>query len=323
MTRVSDKSSSTAVEHALNKTKLKLEDLQIKGSSLKRLTKPSDDPIGNIYLLQTRTEKVTLDQFVRNANMAVTMLEFTENSVDELSQLIMKAKEMAIAQSSDIYNSELRKGVAKEVGQMVQQAISIGNRRMGSRYIFGGYKTDTPPFASNGEYKGDNHSSYIEVMKDFFVPVNFPGSQVFHIPNKTESESPAFSIDSALNNTEKAEKSESPKSLDGIITQLQLFNQALITNDTEAIQSLLNRFDSALDHLVIVRTQIGSNINTIKNAENIIENENMANAKQKSQIEDADLAEIYSDLAKQQNILKAVYKTSSSLLDEGLIRFLK
>lgn len=322
MSRVSDKSSSTAVEHAMNKTKSKMEDLQLKGSSLKRMTKPSDDPVGNLRLLEMRSDKVNLDQYARNSNLAVTMLEFTENSVQELADLLMKSKEMAIAQSSDIYNAELRKSVAKEVAQMYQQAISIGNRRMGNRYIFGGYKSDIPPFSQDGKYLGDTNSSFLEVMKDFFVPTNAPGSEVFFLPPEQGKEKiTAYSLESALKGSPDQSKEEI--SSDGLLSQLRLFYEALMTNNTDSIQGLLNRFDSSLDRLTIVRTQIGSYINTIRNSENILDNQNLLNAKQKSQIEDADLAEIYSDISKQQNVMKAVYKTSAQLLDEGLLKFIR
>ncbi len=40
MTRVSEQSSFHAINHAVNKTKSKLEDLQIKGSNLKENSKP-------------------------------------------------------------------------------------------------------------------------------------------------------------------------------------------------------------------------------------------------------------------------------------------
>ncbi len=52
MSRVSENSSIHSVNYAVGKTKSKLEDLQLKGSTLKRVSKPSDDPVGNIELIE-------------------------------------------------------------------------------------------------------------------------------------------------------------------------------------------------------------------------------------------------------------------------------
>ena len=47
MSRVSENSSIHSINYAVGKTKGRLEDLQMKGSTLKRMNKPSDDPVGN------------------------------------------------------------------------------------------------------------------------------------------------------------------------------------------------------------------------------------------------------------------------------------
>jgi flagellar hook-associated protein 3 FlgL len=48
MSRVTENSSVNSINYAVGKSKGKVEDLQIKGSNLKRVSKPSDDPIGNV-----------------------------------------------------------------------------------------------------------------------------------------------------------------------------------------------------------------------------------------------------------------------------------
>jgi flagellin-like hook-associated protein FlgL len=47
------------------------------------------------------------------------------------------------------------------------------------------------------------------------------------------------------------------------------------------------------------------------------------NAAHKTRIEDADVAELFTDLQKEQTVLKAAYKASSNLMNTNLMDFLR
>lgn len=91
-----------------------------------------------------------------------------------------KAKEIAIAQSSDFYDANIRENVSNEIKQLRNQALAIANKRVGNKYLFGGFKTLSKPFTDAGEYKGDLGKVTVEVSKDFFVPINLNGYEVFY-----------------------------------------------------------------------------------------------------------------------------------------------
>lgn len=179
MSRVSEGSTVHAIKHSVGKTKSKLEQLQLKGSNLKRVSKPSDDPMGNMEILSIRSRKVDSSQFQRNASVAKAQLSLTENAITELTEILTKAKEIAISQASNLFDVSIRKSVAKEVKQLRSQALSIANRRMGNKFIFAGHKSLTRPFNEQGEYQGDTNQTKIEVSKDFFVPISFNGKDLF------------------------------------------------------------------------------------------------------------------------------------------------
>jgi flagellar hook-associated protein 3 FlgL len=72
-----------------------------------------------------------------------------------------------------------------------------------------------------------------------------------------------------------------------------------------------------------MRTQIGALTNTISNSELNIEKTKLLNEAHKSKIEDADVAELMTDLQKEQAVLKATYKASANLMNVGLMDFLR
>ncbi|MEX1099582.1 MAG: flagellar hook-associated protein FlgL, partial [Bacteriovoracaceae bacterium] len=340
MTRVSEQSSFHAKNHSVNKTKSRLEDLQLKGSNLKRIQKPSDDPIGNTELLAMRSQNVDNDQFSRNISFAKSQLAFVENSVEELTNIVLKAKELAIGQASNFYDADIRKSVAKEVEQLKKQMISVGNRRMGNKYIFGGHKTLTKPFNEKGQFLGDDNTTHVEVSKDFFVPINFSGREAFYpggldkqketapqLPtpsNSTPSEqTPWQESNEPTLNRSLASKNESVQGERNIIHHIQALEDALVTNNPEIIQSLLPVLDKDMDNLIQLRTKIGSTINSIDNASENIEKTNLLNAEYTSKIEDVDVAELFTDLARQQNTLNATYKSSAQLMNKSLMDFMR
>lgn len=347
MSRVSESSSFHAINHAVGKTKSRLENLQLKGSNLKRVQKPSDDPIGNVELLSIRSQDVDAKQYLRNVSYAKAQLTFTENAIEELTDLTTKAKEIAIGQASSLYDVDIRKSVAKEVGQLRKQAIAIANRRLGNKYIFGGFKNLTKPFDAEGSYKGDNNQTKLEVSKDFFVPVNFSGEYVFlekensTFDDKTPLDNSPFEI-KEVNPGEENENNipfefkqsrelasipqdqqQSSAARRSLFDELGSLENALLTNNHEVIQDLLPRLDESMDRLIEIRTKIGSIINSVDNSENSIEKTKLLNSEYSSKIEDADVAELFTDLNRQQNVLKATYQASAQMMSKSLMDFVR
>ncbi len=330
MTRVSENSSLHAINYATSKTKSKVEDLQIKGSNMKRIQKPSDDPIGNVDLLQIRSQNIDANQYLRNLNFAQTSLGFTETVLEELTDILSKAKELAIGQSSDIYNPEVRQSVSKEVHQLRMQALSLANKRMGNRYLFSGQKLLTRPFDTEGKYAGDKSKIFIEINKDVFIPINVTGNELF-FDNESQ-------VSSKLSLPEKAEDvptevyADQGRSLasqpngnisSSIFDELASLENALLTNNPDVIQNLLEQMDRSIDRVVAYRAKIGALTNNISNAENNIEKQKLLNEEYKTKVEDADVAELFSNLQKEQGILKATYQASGVLMNTKLMDFLR
>lgn len=331
MSRVSENSSINSINYAVGKTKGRLEDLQMKGSTLKRVSKPSDDPIGNTELLAIRSQNIDAEQYLRNLNFAKTQLSYTENVLEEMTDLLVKAKELAIGQASTLFGPEIRQGVAKEIHQIRQQILSIANKRIGNRYLFSGQKVLTRPFDQNGQYQGDKNKINIEINKDVFVPVNINGDELFFTkglqkkaPEKKDLD---LKIDVDMNSdtslVRKPASGEAEEVTVSVFDEMRALENALLTDNPQIVQSLLERLDASYEKMVAFRTQIGALTNTVANAESNIEKTKLVSSAQKSQIEDADIAELFTDLQKEQNVLKAAYKASSNLMNTNLMDFLR
>lgn len=108
-----------------------------------------------------------------------------------------------------------------------------------------------------------------------------------------------------------------------IFDELRALENAMLTDNPQIIQGLLERIDTSTERIVAFRTQIGALTNTISNAEANIEKTKLLNEAHKSKIEDADVTELFGDLQKEQNVLKATYNASGKLMNQSLMDFLK
>jgi flagellar hook-associated protein 3 FlgL len=332
VTRVTENSSLNSINYSVGKTKGKVEDLQLKGSNLKRIQKPSDDPVGNVHLLTVRSQNIDAEQYLKNINYAKTNLGFTETVLEELTDIMVKVKELAIGQSSDIYNPEVRESVSKEIGQLYNQALSIGNKRIGNRYLFAGQKVLTKPFNESGEYQGDKSKIFIEVNKDVFVPINLTGNEIFFDKTSDRKKNIQNEAPTLLNPMQPEQPiKRDPASLPGdpseisssVFDEIKSLENALLTNNPDVVQSLLEKFDQSIDRIITYRSKIGSLANSISNSESQIEKLKLLNEEYKTKIEDADVTELFSNLQKEQNILKATYQASSTLMNTSLMDFLR
>jgi flagellar hook-associated protein 3 FlgL len=335
MTRVSENSQTAALKFAINRTKEKMENLQLKGSTLKNITRPSDNPLSNVEALSLTSTTNDNNQYSKNADFALLNLSVTEKSIEELTDIMTKAKEIAISQSSDFFNADVRKNVANEIQQLYNQSLAIANKKVGIKHLFSGYNTLTVPFDNKGTYQGDSGHITLEISRDFYVPINLTGDEVFY------SDEEASAVESPLEKFKQFEKTptgltgrdlastnnfpdeNSYKSRDNIFSQLQALVSGLENNDSKMIQGLLEKFDDTVSRLVTLRTKIGSISSSVESSKNMMEKENIDHISRRSNLLDADVADLFADINKQQAILKTTYQASQGAMNQSLMDFLR
>lgn len=317
--RVTDNSNSEIVRDSIRRGKERMDSLQFQAATLKKVNQPSDDPIAVSKILELRTDKVNNDQYQMNGKLAEAFLSNTDQALADLSEVIARAKEIAINQSSAASSSlETRAGVAEEVSQLYSQAVSVGNRRVGERYLFGGYKTQQPPVDPEGQYLGDDGQMMAEIANNVFISMNVPGLEVFNTQSKVAQSrqgiySPEVNGDGAAGQLDNV----------NVFNELQNFRIGLLTGDMEVIRSTLDRFDQLFNNIVSVRSKVGSRIQGIQSTNQSIEHQNVTNSTLSSSLEDADMAQVVSDLSKEETVFRSSLASSKRLLQPTLLDFLR
>ncbi len=339
--RVADKMLFNQVSSNLAKNRQQMSELQNQAASQKRLTKPSDDPVAASRVLASRVDLAGNQQYLKSLEYARSFLEFTDQSLSEVSENLMRAKELALSQANDASANEVsRRVTAAEVEQIYDQIVQIGNRKLGDRFIFGGFKTTTPPFALSGEYRGDGGQMRIPTDKGAFVVMNLPGERVFL--GRTQEEAPFERGGAPRPLEEEALNLRGPASLGGAAHEVEeletlrakdqgvsLFRAVrqlevgLRTNDKETIQDSLVLLDEALSQVVMARAEAGSRVSSLDNVFHSLHQARVDNQIAISQMEDADIFSVVSDMNKTESTLQATLATSGKLIQPSLLDFLR
>ena len=358
--RVTDKMSQNQVMTNLQKNRTELNQLQNQAATMKRVTKPSDDPVAAAKVLINRTENKNLEQFDKNIFQAKNFLETTESTLAQLGEAIVRAKELAVQAASDTNGGLPREMLSTEVGQIYNAVLEISNRRSGERYLFGGQKTLTQPFTRDGEYSGDDGEIRIENLKGNFIAMNLTGDRVFlghgigqdgtikesrETPQSVDQlqQHKLSEADREFQNQQGAEdklETRGPASV-GRVQRLgtvdpvsggsgvNLFNlisgleAAMKTNDKFGIQDALEPLDQALNQINMARAEIGGRVVQLNTASDGIQKSIVDNKSTISQLEDADLFQVMTDLNRSDAALKGSLETSHKLMSMSLLDFLR
>ena len=127
----------------LNRNTQRLNDLYMQMSTLKKIQKPSDDPIIAGRALKFRTNVAELKQYEDNVKQARSWMETTENSLVNIRSVLDSMRERCVQAATDTLGTEEREKVIQDLRQLKQQLVLEGNVSYAGRYIFTGFKTDT------------------------------------------------------------------------------------------------------------------------------------------------------------------------------------
>ncbi len=345
--RIADKMAINQVNSGIQKNRAEMSDLQNQAATQKRVNKPSDDPLATTRVLASRTNINASQQYLKNINQAKTFLEYSDQSLGEMTEVLTRAKELAIAQATDAgASAETRAVTATEIGQLFDQTVQVGNRKLGDRFLFGGFKTTNPPFTAEGEYKGDLGEMRIAINKEADVPINVPGSRIFlgqgirsgrvrddatfdptykpELKNEATIRGPAGETIGTSAETGKSNLGATWRNdgtnIFGVLSDLEV---SLRTNSKEGVQESLDRLDEALAQVVLARAEVGSRVSTLTSSmenltKGVIDSKALA-----SSLEDVDTFELVSDLNKSESTLKATLASSGKLIQPSLLDFLK
>ncbi|MGB9812190.1 MAG: flagellar hook-associated protein FlgL [Thermovenabulum sp.] len=131
-------------------------------SSGKRVRLPSDDPVSAVFAMRLRNTLLSIDQYAKNVDDAVTWLQNTETALQNTGEILQRIRELVVYGSNGTLTESDRKAILDEITQLKEQIFQEANSSYNNRYLFGGFFTDTPPFAYDVNGKIVANPSFIK-----------------------------------------------------------------------------------------------------------------------------------------------------------------
>ncbi len=170
-------------------------------SSGKRVNRPSDDPAALSKITGYKTQISRIGEYKRSITTANSMVGSLDKALLSLTDTLNRARELGLEGADASTTGSDRLLIAKEIGTLLEYAIDIANTKVGDRYIFSGYKSDTAPIDKNtGEFVGDSNSITLNISANTEIKLNVSASDLFSFKRVSPSDSanlilPSYNVD--------------------------------------------------------------------------------------------------------------------------------
>ena len=148
--RISENIKFNTIVDNMFKSQESYNKLAEKIASLKEINRPSDDPIGMNRVLNLRESRASVEQYTKNIDGCESWLTITESKLSAAGDLLVKAREVAVAQATATSSAEMRNAEAGTVQQLIDEMLTLANSKYEGKYLFSGAKTGEEPFLASG-----------------------------------------------------------------------------------------------------------------------------------------------------------------------------
>lgn len=156
----------------INNSKELTNKLSTQMATKKKLTRPSDDPVIAIRALRLRSDVSQVTQFYeRNARDGASWLKVTGDALETTSQILTDMVGLCTQGAVKDFDSANIAIIIAQLKELKEEFYSTGNVDYAGRYMFTGYRTDTPlTFTENlSENAGDASYRNFEITEQLDV----------------------------------------------------------------------------------------------------------------------------------------------------------
>jgi flagellar hook-associated protein 3 FlgL len=271
-----------------------LDELYSEITTGQRVRRPSDDPANFAAAVSADRRLDALLQYRRNIESAVARSSVEESGLDQHTNLLDRARQLAVSQAASNGTTSTRLIVKAEVDQLIDEAIAIGNTRHGNSFLFGGDFSDSAPLDATGAVNPNRPPAggmRAEIGEGRVMRVNHDANEVFVAS--------------------------------GVLQSMQALSTALATDDTAGIAAAITSLTGAFDEVQHLLGETGARARQLDNALANIDALEATVRTQRSDLTDVELEEAISRLASRQNAYEAALLATSRINTLTLTDYLR
>lgn len=272
-----------------------LADAQTRVATGKRIVRASDDIPGTDQALTLRSAISNTDQLTNNILVSMPILKTADAALSDVTDIITKVRDITLRAA----NGSSTESDITELNGLLEELASSANTRYMDQYIFSGTASNKPTVTAQAgpppyAYTGNSGSIKTQVLSGINVATNIPGATVFNFDG-----------------------SAGPGTTD-MFTMITRVRDAISSGNTTTISAELNNVKDNLYNVLDCRSKIGSRLQRMERAQNILADTKVRMQQLLSDIEDADLPEAVIQLKTQENVYQAALSVSSRMMDMSL-----
>lgn len=300
--RVTNSLMSKTYLRNLNRQTAKVQIYQDQLSSLKEVSRPSDDPLTVSKIIDLNNSITQNEYYLNTIDDAIDWTNVQDSALAQASNSLSRVRTLIQSAANGTMSSEDRQAIKSNIEGEIGALVVALNTNFGGRYVFAGQNTTEQPF----EITKDNEGELTGIV--------YRGNNQ-HLSREV---SPGVSVDLLTNG-------QNLMVVDG--EELgSFFNRvlkALDDNETDLLGGeLLAKADEAFENTVHFRTEVGSTFNRLEAAKDRNETENLNLKSMRSNKEDVDLAEKYMEYSMEMITYEASLQMGTRILQTNILNYL-
>jgi flagellar hook-associated protein 3 FlgL len=274
----------------------RVQQLQGQITSGSRITRPSDDPIGAARALTFQEGVTQTGQYLDNIDQATSWLNATDSSLGSVTDLLHRARELAVQAANGTLSSDDLNGIRSEVGQLQQDALDLSHAKVGAYYLFSGTRSDQP--------------GYVQAQSSQSIPAAYQGNH----GGVLRQISPGVSM---------GVNADAQATFDPVFDALSKLSTGVNTGSSTDLQASLGAMDSALTAVLTTRAQVGSKSNRLDFLKSRLSDVQVNLTGLLSDVKDVDMAQAITNFSMAQTTYQASLKASAQAMQPSLLDYLR
>lgn len=300
MTRIPTRTAHETMQQAMENNFAKLTEAQRKLSTGQRLTKVSDGPTDAINATRMRNEEKITRAQVTAANDGLSMLAAQDSALQSMSTILIRARELVVAGSSEIESANGQQAIASELIGLRDQLVSLANTSYDGRAVFGGFSAGAVQNVGGAvSWVGDANPIDRRVSPDLMVAVNTDGRKV-------------LGFDAGA-----------PAGADNLFAVINRSISAIQNGNAAGARAELDNFNARQADLTNAMGSVGGRVNQIELAASRAEDSIVALRSSRSILEDVDLGAATVDLKDAEAAYQATLAVVARMQNLTLLDFLR
>ncbi len=282
-------------------------------ASGRRMNKLSDDPIGLLSVLNSRSKLNKVETNTSAIEDARAWLDQSETSISEINDVLATIHENTVRAATGTMSEEDRLATAQLVKEMKAHIVDLGNASYGGRYIFGGYNTAQEPFTfdagGNLLYNGVDLTTASTTVIDALA-----GQSIVYATGD--------SVLTEVSTTGVELFGTGADNLYAMLSDLQttLENPASTSADIAAFSG---KVQTAQENALALEAEVGAKQNRLEAMQDSLDSNEINYTKTLSKVQDIDQAETTMQFKMAEAIYRAALEVGAKVIEPSLADFLR